>query len=77
MTFNIDGQKIPMPEVAIQDYENTMKRKLTANKVAVYVGIAGDRNPGVKDDELLKGAVEELYNEISQYDTYVGRHYGA
>lgn len=71
MTFNIDGQEIIIPEIVAKDYKDTMMMDLDYDDIIVYMESSKSRNT----EDISVGVIEELYDEISDYDTFVGRHY--
>ena len=74
MTFNIDGRTIDIPDVVAKDYRDTMKLELCEKAVFIYLGIAEMR--GLRGKDVSEAVVDELYNDISIYDTFTGRHDG-
>lgn len=74
MTFNIDEYIVDIPKEAAKDYTDTMKTSFDEDNVRVYLYAALRRNPDVSPEELSAAVVNELYTEISRYDTYTGKH---
>ena len=71
MTFNIDGRTIDIPDVVAKDYKDTMKLDLDEDTLYIYSETSRSRG-GVPGD--VKGIIDEIYREISRYDTFTGRH---
>lgn len=76
MDFLVDGYNIIIPVQVLQDFKDTIKIDLDEDQVSLYACISRQRHQNISSEqEYAKYVIEELYREISRYDTFRGRHY--
>ncbi len=76
MNYTVSDQTITIPDAVLKDYKDTMKMDLNQDQVLLYAHISKQRAPQAQTDrEYSENIIEELYREISRYNTFPGRHY--